>query len=161
MKYIHTNLKILTAIAIALAISISLMAQPQQRPVRKPVERGKYSAFMADMTEEQKAQIKEIHLSQLKDVQPLNDELKINRARLNKMVKQDNPDMKAITSLVEENASINTKIQILAIESSIKVRDLLSEEQRILYDSKGDRRHLSRQGRGHMRPLRTPERSRI
>jgi len=90
---------------------------------------------MLDLTEDQRAEVKEIHLVRMKEVQPLKDQLKINRAKLNALVNKDNPDMKEIVNLAEANAKIMTNIQVKQIESKIKVRSLLTDEQKVIYDA--------------------------
>lgn len=143
MKRMNLNFKILIAITVMLALSYSLMAQPSQQRMQASPESG--HNFLPGMTEDQKSQLKEVKLATLKAVQPLQDELKVNRARLNLLVKKDNPDMKEIQSLVEATAEIQVKVQMLTIESKIESRKLLSEEQKILLDAKGDRMQKMRQ----------------
>jgi Spy/CpxP family protein refolding chaperone len=145
MKRLESNFKILIAITVMLALSYSLMAQPTQQRMQAPSERSWMGQIVPGLTEDQKSQLKEVKLATLKSVQPLQDELKVNRARLNLLVKKDNPDMKEIQRLVEATAEIQVKLQMLTIESKIKSRKLLSEEQKILLDAKEDKMQKMRQ----------------
>ncbi len=136
MKKIDVNMKVLIAIIAIFGISLSLMAQPQQRQQMPQKNHGGLAGL--DLTEDQKAEIKAVHLSQMKETQPLTDEVNINRAKLKAAMHKDNPDMKEIVSLVESNAKILTDIQVNKIEAQIKVRTLLTEEQKVIFDTRSN-----------------------
>ena len=136
MKRLDSNLKILIAITVLLALSYNLMAQPQQRRMVSPAAKTQTGQFIPGLTEDQKSQMKELKLATMKAVQPLKDELMVNKAMLNLLVRKDNPDMNEIRSLVEATAEIQVKVQILTIESQIKTRNLLNEEQKVLLDAR-------------------------
>jgi Spy/CpxP family protein refolding chaperone len=114
-----------------------------------------------DLTEDQKDQIKQIHLAHMKDVQPLKDEVKINRAKVNALLNNDDPDMKQIISLVETNGKLLTQIQIKSIEQKINVRSLLTEEQKIIFDAHGGKMEQRRALAQHYSHGRTEERNRF
>ncbi len=136
MKKIDENLKLLVAIIVVLGLSLSVMAQPQKRRQMPQQSMKAQSGFQSlDLTEDQQDQIKQIHLAHMKDVQPLIDELKINRAKINAILNNDDPDMKQIVSLVETDAKLLTRIQVKSIEQKINVRSHLSEEQKIIFDA--------------------------
>lgn len=152
MKRLDINLKILIAIIAFFGLSLSLMAQPRERhPQLEP--KGQHGFTMMDLTEEQKTEIKKIHLAGMKDVQPLKDELKINKAKINALIKQDNPDMKEIVSLVEANGKLLTQIQVKRIEDRIQVRSLLTDEQKVIFDAH-DGSFQKRRARAEHRPQR-------
>jgi Spy/CpxP family protein refolding chaperone len=134
MKKIDVNMKVLIAVVALFGLSLSLMAQPPQRQ-HEFHKRDYVGIAMMDLTEAQKADVKEIQIARMKEVQPLKDELNINRAKLNALVNKDNPDMKKIVSLAEANGKIMTNIHIKQIESKIRVRALLTDEQKVIYDA--------------------------
>ena len=150
MKRLYVNFKVLVVFTILLVLSHSLMAQPRQRRMQQHGETCRYEQIIPGLTDEQKIQMKEIHLATLKEVLPLKDELKVNNARLNLLVKKDNPDMKEIKSLVQANAEMQIKIEILTTESRIKTRSLLTDEQKILLDARLERMQKSLAARGPM-----------
>ena len=114
--------------------SSSLMAQPQNR--QGPVhQEGPCGLAALNLTEEQKSEIREIRLEKGKETQALKDELAINKAKINALVHKDNPDMKEIVSLAEENGKIITRIQVREIDSKIKVRAVLDEDQKVIFDA--------------------------
>ena len=162
MKRIDRNFKLLVAIIFILGLSLSVMAQPnQRRQIPYQSMRAKSPLQFLDLSEEQKDQIKEIHLAHMKGVQPNKDEVKINRAKINAHLNNDDPDMKEIVSLVEANGKLLTQIQVKSIEKKISVRSLLTDEQKIIYDARGERIREHRAMAGHYRHRRTAERTRF
>ncbi|MCK5463820.1 MAG: periplasmic heavy metal sensor, partial [Bacteroidales bacterium] len=102
MKRIDNHFKLLVAIIVVLGLSLSVMAQQSRKgPMPHRSMTAKSGLQYLDLTEEQKDQIKEIHLAHMKAVQPNRDEVKINRAKINALLNNDDPDMKEIVSLVE------------------------------------------------------------
>ena len=140
MKKIDENFKLLVAIIVVLGLSLSVMAQPQQRGQMQHQSMMAHSGYQfLDLTEDQEDQINHIHLAHMKDVQPLKDEVKINRAKVNALLNNDDPDMKKIVSLVETDGKLLTQIQVKSIEQKINVRSLLTEEQKIIFDAHGEK----------------------
>jgi len=162
MKRIDRNFKLLVAIIVVLGLSLSVMAQPQQRrQMPQQSMRAQSGLQFLDLTEEQKDQIKGIHLAYMKDVQPNKDEVKINRAKINALLKNDDPDMKQIVSLVEANGKLLTQIQVKSIDRKINVRNLLTEEQKIIFDAHSEKMGERRAMAQYYRHRRTPERNRF
>ena len=133
-------MKAMIAIIAFFGLSLSLMAQPPQRQ-RHFHQRDQGVFPMLDLTEDQKAEVKEIHLAKMKENQPMKDELKINRAKINALANNDNPDMKEIVSLIEANSVIITSMQVKQIESRIKIRSLLTDDQKVIYDARVSQPH--------------------
>jgi Spy/CpxP family protein refolding chaperone len=162
MKKIDENFKLLVAIIVVLGLSLSVMAQPQQRGQMTHQSMKAQSGFQfLDLTEDQEDQIKQIHLAYMKDVQPLKDEVKINRAKVNALLNNDDPDMKKIVSLVETDGKLLTQIQVKIIEQKINVRSLLTEEQKIIFDAHGEKMENRRALAQLYSPRRTTERNRF
>ena len=140
MKRLDKNFKLLVAIIVVLGLSLSVMAQQhyrRQMPQRSMMAHSPMQ--LLDLTEDQKDQIKEIRLAHIKDVQPMKDEVKINRLKVDVLLKTDDPDMKEIIGLVETNGKLLTQIQVKSIEQKINVRSLLTDEQKIIYDAQTER----------------------
>ena len=162
MKRIDNHFKLLVAIIVVLGLSLSVMAQPSRKgPMDHRSMTAKSGLQYLDLTEEQKDQIKEIHLAHMKDVQSQKDEVKINRVKVDALLKRDDPDMKEIVSLVEANGKLLTEIQVKSIEQKISVRSLLTDEQKIIYDARGERIRERRAMAEHYWHRRTAERTRF
>ena len=162
MKRIDRNFKLLVAIIVVLGLSLSVMAQPYGRgQMQQRSMKSQAGMQMLDLTEDQKEQIKIMHLTHVKDVQPLKDEVKINRAKINALLNNDDPDMKQIVSLVEANGKLLTQIQVKGIEQKINVRSLLTDEQKIIFDAHSEKMGKRRAMAQHYRHSRTSERNRF
>jgi len=160
MKKLDINLKILIAIIALFGLSFSLMAQSEPR---QPYNQNRNHAGkgMLNLTEEQKADVKEIHLAKQKEIQPLKDEIRINKAKINALIKRDDPDMNEIVGLVEANGKILTQIQVKEIESQVQIRALLKGEQKIIFDAHYERVKRKRAMAQHFPRRMTHERSRF
>jgi Spy/CpxP family protein refolding chaperone len=91
--------------------------------------------MIPNLTEEQETQIASLRLTHLKEIQPLKSEMAINRAKIDALMIQDNPDMKALNALIEANGKLRTEIQQKNVAQRLAVRKLLTDEQKISYDS--------------------------
>ena len=162
MKRIDRNFKLLVAIIFILGLSLSVMAQPnQRRQIPHQSMRAQSPLKFLDLSEEQKDQIKEIHLAHMKDVQANRDEVKINRVKINAQLHNDDPDMKEIVKLVEANGKLLTKIQVKSIKEKINVRLLLTDEQKIIFDAQGEKIRERRVMAQNYRHRRTTEKTRF
>jgi len=162
MKKIDRNFKLLVAIIVVLGLSLSVMAQPYGRgQMQQRSMKFQAGMQMLDLTEDQKEQIKTMHLTHVKDVQPLKDEVKINRAKINALLNNDDPDMKQIVSLVEANGKLLTQIQVKGIEQKINVRSLLTDEQKIIFDAHSEKTGKRRAMAQHYRHSRSSGRNRF
>lgn len=162
MKRIDKNFKLLFAIIVVLGLSLSVMAQSNRRaPSHHRSATIKAGMQHLDLTEEQEAEIKDIHLTHMKDIQPLKDEVKINRLKVDMLLKRDDPDMKEIVNLVETNGKLLTQIQVKSIEQKINVRSLLTDEQKVLFDAHSQRMGKRRAMAEHYRSGRMAHRTRF
>ncbi len=143
-------MKVLMAIILLLGLSLSILAQPQSGH-RQNQQKNKSGFGLLNLSDEQEASIKEIHLAQIKAVMPLKDEMSINKAKLNALIKKDDPNMKEIVGLVEANGKILTEIQVKNIENKINIRTLLNDEQKVIFDSQY-RKMQQRNMMAHQRP---------
>ena len=104
---------------------------------------GQY-LWIPDLTDEQKEQIKELRVAHLQDVQPLHNELNINRAKLDALMTETSPDLNEINALIEANGQIRTDLQKKAAAHRLEIKDLLTDEQKLFLDT--------HRGRGRMNP---------
>jgi len=88
-----------------------------------------------DLTKQQEEQMKQIHLDAQKFSLPLKNEIKVKEAQLNALRTAENPDMAAINKLVEEIGAISVKLAKEHEANHQKIRKLLTESQRIFFDS--------------------------
>jgi Spy/CpxP family protein refolding chaperone len=160
MRKLEINRKMLIAVIALSGLSIGLMAQPREsNPRFEPGNHQKNDMLV--LSEEQKAEIKQIHLDMAKEIQPLKDEMKINKARINALIHKDNPDMKEIVSLVEANGRILTQVQVKEIESRIRIRALLTNDQKVIFDAREGRMQRHREMAVNIPQRQLPEKRRF
>ena len=64
-----------------------------------------------DLTENQEAQIKALHVKMQKEKLPIDNELREKQARMRTLSTADDVDMKAINKLIEDMGALKIKIQ--------------------------------------------------
>lgn len=143
----------ITAILIVAFITMSAatgLAQRGQGMMGKgmPGERmqraQQCTQMIPDLTEQQQEQIQELRVDQIKQMTSFRNELSEKRARLRTLETQDDPDMSAINSVIEEMGNIRTDLHKARAEHRQEIRELLNEEQRTFFDS----RMMQRSGKG-------------
>ena len=88
-----------------------------------------------DLTEEQKEQIKELEINHMKEVLPLNNEIGEKEARLRTLSTEDEADINAIYTLIENIGSIKTDMMKKEAAFHQGIRKILTSDQRILFDT--------------------------
>ena len=101
-----------------------------QREVR---QRGHASL---ELTDEQQAKAEELKLNMQKAALPLKNKLGENRAKMRTLTTAENPDMKAINKLIDNNAALRADLEKLGAAKHQEFRKILTDEQRIKFDSK-------------------------
>ena len=89
-----------------------------------------------DLTEDQKAQIKEIRESARKEMEPQRQETKKLRMKMMELKSADNPDQKQINELIDKQAKVKAEMMKSRTAAELKVRSLLTPEQRKAVDAK-------------------------
>ena len=109
------------------------------------------SAQGLNLTEDQQAQMKSLRLKLQQEMLPIRNKLGENKARFRTLSTAENADMKAINKLIEGNSQLTASMAKLRAANHQAVRKLLTEEQRIIFDSRdfrqGDRRVQGQRGR--------------
>ncbi len=145
---------------MALAVGVlflgltSVMAQPGrgfgrgQGPnadQRQGAGMGLY-ADMLDLSEEQQASIADLRTTHLKKMTDLQNQMREKRARLNTLTTGDNYNKNDVESVIDEIGDIHTRLLKERTSHRQDVRNLLTEEQQVLFDAKKGRRMGNRMG---------------
>jgi len=91
---------------------------------------------ITDLSLQQKEQLRDLGIEKQKKLNQLNNRLKEKRARLRSLEAQDKLDINAINSLIDEQAELIANKMKVRADYKQKVRTLLTEEQRIVFDAK-------------------------
>ncbi len=157
---------IVAAILITVFSGSVLFAQQERpKPRRMPYERmermhhrgqmGMMKGMAAlQLTDEQKQKMMDLHLALQKEMVPLKAKLATLRADLGLLMTADKPDLKKIEAKQNQIGQVQTQMRMAFIRHQLKVREMLTPEQRKKFDSlilsgrHGMRHFFGRGGRG-------------
>lgn len=126
----------------------TLSAQPQNRRNMQPQqnrqiaqnERGQGQQMrLPNLTEEQKEQIKAIKLDGQKEALPLRNEMMEKKARLRTLTTSEDYNEKSVNNTIDEISELEASLMKLRQNHRQEVREILTEEQRIVFDSASQR----------------------
>ncbi len=87
-------------------------------------------------TDEQKAKMKEIHLASYKEMNALKNQMGELRAKQHTLTTSDKPDMASINANIDEMTKVRNKMMKIRAADHQKIRALLTDEQKMMFDSK-------------------------
>jgi Spy/CpxP family protein refolding chaperone len=91
-----------------------------------------------DLTPDQMTKIDDLKLQHMKEVTPLKDQLKEKQARINTLLDAEKSDMGAVNAAIDEFTNITNQLIKKKAEFRLAVRNILTDKQKIIYDSKSD-----------------------
>ena len=152
-------------VKVAMAITLMFMvinvanAQQGQRNGNRQgfgVEQG------LNLTEDQRTQMKSMRLKMQQEMLPIRNKIGENRAKLRTLSTVENADLKAINKVIDNNSQLTANLAKLGAANRQAVRNLLTEEQRIMFDSRdfrrGDKRVQGQRGQRGERGQRSTKR---
>jgi len=98
---------------------------------------------LLDLSDEQKEKIEKLHLDLQKETLPVRNKIREKNAQLNTLVTEEAGQPK-INTLIEEIGDLRTEFQKSRMNTHLKVRELLTDEQKVKFDN----HFLNRFGRG-------------
>jgi type IV secretory pathway VirB10-like protein len=91
---------------------------------------------LPNLTEDQKTKLDKLHLKQMESMTPLRNQIRGKRARLATILTTTPVDMNAADIVADELGKIHTAILKLMIRHDQALRDLLTPDQRVIFDSR-------------------------
>jgi len=146
----NRTVKKLAIVLLVLTPIMVVIAFAQQKDEKRPkrFHRSEMTMGILDLSEEQRSKIGELRLDLMKESLPLRNKLNENRARFKSLSTAENVDMNAINELIDENVKLQADLQKKAALNHQNIRELLTEDQRVVFDS-GSRRRMAMMGRMH------------
>ena len=89
-----------------------------------------------NLSDEQKDQIKKLHLAHMKEVQPLRNEMMELKARFHTISTVENPDNNEINKNIDARTALMNKLMKSKASHHQAVRKLLNEEQKMFFDNR-------------------------
>ena len=124
---------LLAGLAIAPALAQN---RPEARPGYGRWSEGRPAWAIPGLTEDQEASIRQIHVDLQKQILQVNNQIREKEAQLRTQMTQDKPNQGQIDRLVEEIGALKTTVAKARTAAHMKVRALLSEEQRLQFDQR-------------------------
>ncbi len=110
-------------------------AQGEQR-VQMREKHHDFLAEIPDLNEEQKSKIKAIREEGRKQMEPQRAEMKTLRAKLIDLKSAENPNTAEINKAIDRSAALKAEMEKSKTASELKVRSVLTPEQRKVVDAK-------------------------
>lgn len=139
-------MKKIATVLIMTAIALTLSAQGQNMAVKRQAEgymranpRALNTQMLSNLTTEQQQKIESLRLKHQKESLLLANEIREKRAQLRTLEQVDKPNMKAINSKIDEISDLQNKKMKLNAEHKSKVREQLTDEQRVQFDMRSGR----------------------
>jgi len=143
------KISILSALLIGLTVDVS--AQQQNRKMQnrangdcqgqmmnrgdKQGQNQQRMMTQLNLTDEQRAKVEEIHLNGQKGMIPLRNNIQEKNAQLRTLRMSDDYDEAAVNALIEEIGELRTAMMAMRTGHQQQIREILTEEQRIKFDS--------------------------
>ena len=111
----------------------------------------KLEKAIPDLTDQQKKDIEKIGLDMKKQSLPITNELREKRAHLQTLKTTEPIDQAAIDKEIEAIGKLRTDLAKLREDTRLKIRNVLTDEQKVVFDSKAQGKHKGggKSGCGH------------
>ncbi len=103
-----------------------------------PMMKSQHSGMMQkmlDLTDDQIDQMKQLNLDRTKESLPLRNEMAVLKAQYHALVTAEKPNQKSINANIDKQTDLMNKMMKLRAKYSLKMRDILTEEQWLLIQS--------------------------
>ena len=149
-------LKTILILCVSFGVTAKLHAQAKREQQRTYQVREAGRATMAQnlsLTDEQKSKMQALKLNLQKEMLPIKNKIGENEASIRSLSTLDNVDLKAVNKIIDDNGLLKADIAKLFMANRQEVRKMLSDDQRIIFDTqKFQKRRLTGQ-RSKMRKM--------
>jgi len=121
------------------AMAMRLHQNPGQGMDNQNVGQRGMGMMGLNLSEEQVGKMEEFRTKHLKEMLPIRNEMQEKRAHLRTLTTAENLNQKEIDKVVDEIANLTSKQMKLKIAHQQQVRASLTEDQRVLFDSRTGR----------------------
>ena len=135
MRTNHFKLFILTLVFSGLFIASSMAQPPGKKGGPHPGMEEKILNKIPDITEQQIEQIKDLKTKHMKEVLPLRNQLQEKEAQLQTVSTGEKVNMDKVNKTIEEISAIKLSMAKKRAAHRQQIRQLLTEDQRVVFDS--------------------------
>ncbi|HRW61923.1 MAG TPA: Spy/CpxP family protein refolding chaperone [Bacteroidales bacterium] len=106
--------------------------------------------MLPDLTEEQQTKVEALRVTHLKEMNTFRNQMDELRARKQTLMASDNADMKELNGVIDQMSGLHNKMMKSSAKHLQEVRSLLTDEQKVYFDSRPMRRNGNgrKSGRG-------------
>ena len=145
-------------LTILIMFAMTMMAMAQPGPGRGEGRHGADDGpglrashmNLPDLTDAQKEKMNELRTANMKVILQKRNQVHEKMSRLQTLQTAEKADMKAINSLIDQMAAIKADMARQRAAHRQQVRALLTDEQRVIFDSRPHREHRG-EGKRHFR----------
>jgi Spy/CpxP family protein refolding chaperone len=146
----------LATAAILLAFGL-VWAQPQPgcpmaartaEPGAEPLIQEPAAPELPDLTEAQQVQMDDLRLAHLREMLPLETDLRVREIELDALWRADKLDARKLTGKVKEISELRGRVELARVEHRIAVAGILTKEQRKAFLGRGRRGMMGMRGMG-------------
>jgi protein CpxP len=130
---------------LVLFVAFQTHAQNDRQKFSK--ERNEHLIDYLDLSEEQQSQMKAFQLEMQSTTKELKLDLEEMRVQLKRLMTADEVDEEAVMLLADKMGAIQIQIKKAHLKNSIQLRSVLSDEQKVLFDSKNMERRKKQASR--------------
>ncbi len=141
-----TRIAILVSLFLFMGMNVHLMAQRAQR-----TNQNRICLTIPDLTPEQQSEIEALRTGQLARATAHRAQMAEHRARHQSLSMAQSPDMEQINSNIDQMANIRSEHMKSNAEHKQQIRRLLTDEQRVYFDSRSNTGPRGRGNFGHDR----------
>ncbi len=100
---------------------------------------GVCTGFGLNLTEDQQNKMNEMRVAHMKAVQPVRDQLLELKTHQRTLMNAENADQKAINKNIDEMTKLQNKLMKVGSEFQLKVKTILTDEQKVMMQSRQGR----------------------
>lgn len=131
---------------LTFVVAISGVVFAQGHGKMKMRQNHRDDPFMSELNEEQQVACKEKRMQLLQEIQPLQLQIEKMNVDLKTLLIADKPNLRAIDKQIDEISVVKGNIQKLTLKNKLAMRDLLDDDQKVMFNQ-----HLLRNKRDPQR----------
>lgn len=137
--------RIMTVMLAIMLLSIMQVSAQFQRGQNQKGE-GMHLLMFLDLSEEQETQAKAFYSQMKEKTTPIQLDVTAKEVRLQKLMIADKIEENTVFAMVDEISALKAQIRKARLQNKIKLRSILTDDQRVIFDANGiDRRRGRKQ----------------
>ena len=107
-------------------------------------------AFIPNLSDDQKQKIDQLNLTFDKNTLQFHNDIREKQAHLHTLLTQDNADTNQVNKLIDDIGTLRTRIMKERVATDMKIRGLLTDDQKVAFDTRGRGRGMQGMQGRHM-----------